>query len=103
MKKNLYEFIGVKPKATVEEIKIAASRLAQKYNPQKYPNDPQVAAYFKQIKQAYHILTDPQKRTDYDASLAGSTQHSSIEKLTPAAPPQLSLQETPEEKVAKKE
>jgi curved DNA-binding protein CbpA len=49
-KKKLYEFLGVEPEATPEEIKTAALSLAEKFHPSKYPGNPRVAARFKKIK-----------------------------------------------------
>ena len=80
-KKTLYEFLGVEPDATPEEIKAAALHLANKYHPSTYPDNPQVAARFKKVKLVYQLLSNPEKRAAYDAELAkkmnisiGSTQ-----------------------------
>ncbi len=69
MKKTLYEFLGVEPNATPEEIKAAAQQLARKFHPSKYPGNPRVVARFNQIKRVYNTLANPQKRADYDATL----------------------------------
>jgi hypothetical protein len=69
-KKTLYEFLGVEPEATPEEIKTAALSLAEKFHPSKYPGNPRVAARFKKIKRVYNTLANPQKRAAYDATLA---------------------------------
>ncbi|OQW94411.1 MAG: hypothetical protein BWK79_06030 [Beggiatoa sp. IS2] len=69
MRKNYYEWLGIRPDANVAEIKAAAYKLAQKYNPKKYPGNPKVLAHFKQIKIIYRTLTDSQKRAKYDALL----------------------------------
>ena len=68
-KKTLYEFLGVEPEASPEEIKTAAQYLAKKFHPSKYPNNPRVAARFKKIKLVYNTLANPQKRAAYDAAL----------------------------------
>lgn len=73
-KKTLYDFLGVEPEASQEEIKAAALYLAKKYHPVSYPGNSRVAARFKQIKLVYNILTNPQKRANYDASLATTTE-----------------------------
>ena len=70
MKKTLYEFLSVEPNATPEEIKAAAQQLARKFHPSKYPGNPRVVARFNQIKRVYNILANPQKRANYDATLA---------------------------------
>ncbi len=69
MKKTLYEFLGVEPNATPEEIKAAAQQLARKFHPSKYPGNPRVVARFNQIKRVYNTLANPQRRADYDATL----------------------------------
>lgn len=69
MKPTLYEFLGVEPNATPEEIKAAAQQLARKFHPSKYPGNPRVVARFNQIKRVYNILANPQKRANYDATL----------------------------------
>ena len=70
MKPTLYEFLGVEPNATPEEIKAAAQQLARKFHPSKYPGNPRVIARFNQIKKVYNILANPQRRANYDATLA---------------------------------
>jgi hypothetical protein len=69
-KKTLYEFLGVEPDATPEEIKAAALHLANKYHPATYPNNPRVADRFKKVKLVYKLLSNPEKRAAYDAELA---------------------------------
>jgi curved DNA-binding protein CbpA len=69
-KKTLYEFLGVEPDATLEEIKAAALHLANKYHPATYPDNQRVADRFKKIKLVYKLLSNPEKRADYDAELA---------------------------------
>lgn len=89
-KKTLYEFLGVEPEATPDEIKVAAQHLAKKFHPTKYPNNPRVAAYFKKIKLVYNKLANPQKRAAYDAALAKkmaetqSAQHSAFHDSEPS-------------------
>ncbi|MDY6994474.1 MAG: DnaJ domain-containing protein [Pseudomonadota bacterium] len=88
-KTTYYEFLGVSPQASAEEIKAAAQQLAQKYHPSKYPGNAQVAKRFKQIKTVYTILANPEKRAAYDTSLG----------LSPTAPSQ--PEETTEETLVK--
>lgn len=65
-KKDLYEILGVDRNATQEEIKKAYRRLAKKYHPDLNPGDKEAEQKFKEINEAYEILSDPQKRAQYD-------------------------------------
>ncbi len=65
-KKDLYEVLGVDRNATEEEIKKAYRRLAKKYHPDLNPGDKEAEQKFKEINEAYEILSDPQKRAKYD-------------------------------------
>jgi len=65
-KKDLYEILGVDRNASQEEIKKAYRRLAKKYHPDLNPGDKEAEQKFKEINEAYEILSDPQKRAQYD-------------------------------------
>lgn len=62
MSKDYYKILGVEKNASVDEIKRAYRRLAQQYHPDK-GGDP---AKFKEVNEAYQVLSDPQKRSQYD-------------------------------------
>lgn len=66
MKKNLYKILGVERTATDAEIKKAYRKLAVKWHPDKNPGDTEAEEKFKEISQAYDILSDEQKRKKYD-------------------------------------
>lgn len=66
-KRDYYEILGVKKDASAEEIKLAYRRLALKYHPDRNPeNHKEAEEKFKEICEAYEVLSDPQKRQTYD-------------------------------------
>lgn len=69
--KNLYESLGVAEDATTDEIRAAYRKLAIRYHPDKNPGDTQAEERFKELTQAYEVLSDPKKRKSYDARLRG--------------------------------
>ncbi|MEQ1968004.1 molecular chaperone DnaJ [Xenorhabdus nematophila] len=66
VKKDYYEVLGVSKTADEKEIKKAYKRLAMKYHPDRNQGDKEAESKFKEIKEAYEILTDAQKRAAYD-------------------------------------
>jgi len=66
MKKDYYEILDIKRTATQDEIKSAYRKLALKYHPDKNPNDKDAEAKFKEVGEAYSILSDEQKKAHYD-------------------------------------
>jgi molecular chaperone DnaJ len=65
-KKDYYEVLGVNRDASEDEIKKAYRKLAMKYHPDRNPDNPKAEERFKEIKEAYEILSDAQKRGAYD-------------------------------------
>lgn len=66
IQKDLYDILGVKPEAGGEEIKAAYRKLARKYHPDVNPGDKTAEGKFKEITEAYDILSRPEKRAEYD-------------------------------------
>jgi molecular chaperone DnaJ len=67
MSSTLYETLGVAKNATQDEIKKAYRKLARKYHPDRNPGDESSEAKFKEVQTAYDVLSDPEKRKQYDA------------------------------------
>lgn len=66
-KRDYYEVLGVERRCTPEELKKAYRKLAMQYHPDRNPGDPQAEERFKEVGEAYAVLSDTQKRQQYDA------------------------------------
>ena len=66
MAKEYYGVLGIQKGASAEEIKKAYRKLALKYHPDKNPGDKKAEEKFKEITEAYAVLSDPEKRKQYD-------------------------------------
>jgi curved DNA-binding protein len=64
--KDYYETLGVGRDADEKEIKKAFRRLARQHHPDVNPDDPQAEERFKELNEAYEVLSDPEKRAKYD-------------------------------------
>lgn len=64
--KDYYKILGVDKSATIDDIKKAYRKLAQKFHPDKNPGNKEAEEKFKEINEAYEVLSDPEKRKKYD-------------------------------------
>ena len=83
--RNYYELLGVKRDASADEIKQSFRQLARKYHPDLNPGDKSAEDKFKDISEAYEILSDRSKRSQYD-KFAGFWRKNRT-KTTPNNPP----------------
>src|SRR4029453_11040133 len=65
-RRDYYEVLGVSRSASEKDIRPAYRKLARQYHPDLNPNDKQAEAKFKEIGQAYEVLSDADKRKQYD-------------------------------------
>jgi molecular chaperone DnaJ len=66
-RQDLYNVLAVSKDASPEEIKRAYRKLARQYHPDRNPDDPKAEERFKDVQHAYDMLSDPEKRKQYDA------------------------------------
>ena len=65
-KRDFYEVLGVQKSASADELKKAYRQMAKKYHPDLHPNDKEAEQKFKEINEAYEVLSDADKRAKYD-------------------------------------
>ncbi len=64
--KDYYQILGVDRSASADDVRKAYRKLAMQYHPDRNPGDKQAEEKFKEINEAYQVLSDPQKRARYD-------------------------------------
>ena len=79
--KDYYYFLGIPQNASAEDIKKAYRKLSLKYHPDKNENDVYFSDRFKEVKEAYEILTNPDRKTIYDQNL--SSQQRNVKSILP--------------------
>ncbi len=65
-KRDYYEVLGIQKGATDDEIKKSYRRMAKQYHPDLHPGDAEAEAKFKEVNEAYEVLSDAQKKARYD-------------------------------------
>src|SRR6476469_11227908 len=66
IEKDYYKSLGVTKEASVADIKKTYRKLARELHPDKNPGDAKAEARFKEVSEAYDVLSDPAKRKEYD-------------------------------------
>ena len=81
--KDYYAVLGVKKDATEKEIRQAFRRLARQYHPDVNPNNKEAEEHFKEINEAYEVLSDPEKRKRYDEMGADWERYQQYQQARP--------------------
>lgn len=79
--KDYYYFLGIPQNASAEDIKKAYRKLSLKYHPDKNENDDYFSDRFKEVKEAYETLTDPERKRIYDQNLG--SQQRNVKSILP--------------------
>ncbi len=73
--KDYYQILGVTPSSNDDEIRKRYRTLAMQFHPDRNPDNPKAEEKFKEIAEAYGVLTDPVKRRQYDAARKSGTEY----------------------------
>lgn len=79
--KDYYYFLGIPQNASAEDIKKAYRKLSLKYHPDKNENDDYFSDRFKEVKEAYEMLTNPERKRIYDQNLG--SQQRNVKSILP--------------------
>ena len=79
--KDYYYFLGIPQNASAEDIKKAYRKLSLKYHPDKNENDDYFSDRFKEVKEAYETLTNPERKRIYDQNLG--SQQRNVKSILP--------------------
>lgn len=65
-KRDYYDLLGISKNATITQIKLAYRKLAKKYHPDRNKMDPKAKEKFIELQEAYEVLSNPEKKKEYD-------------------------------------
>lgn len=74
--KDPYELLGVSREASADDVRRAYRGLTRKHHPDANPDDPEAEERFKELNQAYEVLSNPEKRRNYDEKVRSASHRS---------------------------